>query len=214
MLGYEPREWETWALIRPLAERAWGHLRMERVLDRLLLVADDLTADEHPWIVFRGPRSAVLYCHPDHFLDDPTAGHGVLPATLPWEMPAARDDDGAGEFSTAAADRFLHHHMLALADLAGGAVRPDLVPARRAEAYQEAWSVTLDGRLRRLSLPGLPTAERRRRFFRAFSAGGMLLPQHWEVFHRLWDLEELSHEVLLDLSSRLPGGENRVDRQD
>ena len=207
MIEFVPADWDTWTLIRPLAERAWGRLHMETALDSLLLVADDLTADEHPWIVFRDPRRAVLYCHPDHFFDDPTAGHGVMPATLPWEMPVDHEDVQAGEFSPATTERFLHHHMLALADLAAGAVRPDLVTADQAESYQEAWSVTLDGRLRRRSLPGLPAAERRRRFFRAFSAGGMLLPQHWAVFHRLWDLDELSHDVLLDLAGRLPGGE-------
>ncbi len=214
MIELIPEDWETWSLIRPLAERAWNHLEIGTVLDNLCLIADDLTADEHPWIVFDAPRRALLYCHPDHFHDDPTAGHGMMPAVLPWEIRAVPEVEQQGDFCSAASDRFLHHHLLALADLAGGVVKPGEVPARSAESYQEAWSVTLDGRLRRRFLPGLPTAERRRRFFRAFTVGGVLLPHHWDVFHRLWDLDDVTHTELLNLADRLPGGENRHTGED
>ncbi len=214
MIRFEPADWSAWEEIRPLAERAWSALDMADHLDDLLLCADDLDADERPWLRLASPREAVLFCHPGHFHQDPAAGLGGLPSILPWEMPELRREDGEEEVSTSSAGRFLHHQMLALRDLATGVVRPSEIPDATAVAYQEAWAVTIDGRLRGLSLPGLPAAERRRRFFRTFSAGGVLQPRHWDVFHVLWELEEPDHGTLLDLAERLPGGSREAAGED
>ncbi len=64
--------------------------------------------------------------------------------------------------------------------------------------------MTVDSRLRRRSLPGLTVAERRRRFYRAFSAGGLMLPQHWLIFRSLWEEEGWTQDRLIDVLSDLP----------
>jgi hypothetical protein len=72
-------------------------------------------------------------------------------------------------------------------DLTRGEVVGRNLPATLAEAFSEAWAVGVDGRLVRRGLPGFPLAERRASFARVFSPGGILLPDHWQVFQSLWD---------------------------
>ena len=55
------------------------------------------------------------------------------------------------------------------------------------EAFQEAWLVTVDGRMQREALPHLSAAERRMRFLRLFSPAGVLTPNHWAIFNGLWE---------------------------
>lgn len=205
-----PAEWEEWPLTEPLAVAAAAHLQLGRRFAALTLVLDDLAADDHPWLDFPGGGEAVLYCHPSQFHAAPSVTVTTLPPTLPWEIPPPRDgEDPRRRFSPSGAARFLHHHLLALCDLADGVVLPRDVPAALSQAYQEIWSVSLDGRLRGRSLPGYPTADRRRRFFRAFSCGGLLLPKHWDVYHAAWDDPAPDHARLLGWARDLPRPEDR-----
>lgn len=200
----EPCEWKHAAATAAVAAEAAACHGLPDLLDSLVLVLDDLAADERPWLRRTGPRSLEIYAHPDAVLaeraDDLV---GTLP-TLPWEWRDGEAPEEPRGFSTAAAERFLHHQLLAAADLLTGRIRPRDIPPEDAEAFQEAWAVTVDGRLRRRSLPGLPIADRRRRFLRVFGATAVLLPQHWALFHALWESDEPDQEALLADVSRLP----------
>ena len=200
-----PTDWSFWAEVEPLARAAVNHLGLDDLFDRITLVVDDIAADDHPWLEFTGPRQVEVYCHPKQFVNTPAVSITTLPATLPWELKnprvAALDH---GEFSQTGSARFLHHQGQALADLACGRVRPSDIPSPLVEAFQEVWGVSIDGRLRNKSFPGHPVADRRRRFFRAFSGEGMLLPLHWDVFHAAWDDTDPDHEQLCRWAESLP----------
>jgi len=191
----------------PLVRAASTHHELSQWLTEITLVVDDVAADERSWLSVRDRTLLNLYCHEDLFLRDSSASLAMRPASLPWELGERRDPESAtpAAFSSRKAERYLHHQFLAVKDILSGVVRPDEVPQRLAESYQEAWAVTVDGRLRRAAMPGHPVAERRRRFFRTFSATGMLLPQHWDIFHTLWDCNKPSHELLVELAEALPG---------
>lgn len=200
--------------LRPLAETAAARLGLGRYLASLTLWLDDLTADERIWVTAvpaadpapGGLSGLALWFHPDHFLRDRAAGVDDGRGLQAWELRAgtvAAACDPA-DFSSRKAERILYHQFLMVRDLRDGTVAPAAVPAERAEAFQEAWAVTLDGRLKRAILPGYSLAERRRRFFRVFSAGGVLLPQHWQIFHALWEWEAPEQARLLEMLARLP----------
>lgn len=200
--------------LRPLAETAAARLDLGRHLASLTLWLDDLSADERIWVtaIPAGPAPAgglpgmALWFHPDHFLRDRAADAVDGGGLRAWELrtgPVGESCDPA-DFSARKAERILYHQFLMVRDLRDGTVSPAAVPAGRAEAFQEAWAVTLDGRLKRAILPGYSLAERRRRFFRVFSAGGVLLPQHWQIFHALWEWEAPEQDRLLEMLARLP----------
>lgn len=200
--------------LRPLAEAAAARLGLERHLASLTLWLDDLTADERIWVTTvaaaasdpGGLPGLALWFHPDHFLRDHAPGAASGGGLLAWELragPVAESCDPAA-FSPRKAERILYHQFLMVRDLRDGTVSPAEVPSSRAETFQEAWAVTLDGRLKRATLPGYSLAERRRRFFRVFSAGGVLLPQHWQIFHALWEWEAPEQTRLLEMLARLP----------
>jgi len=166
---------------------------------------DDIAADDHPWLEFSGPRKVEIYCHPRQFVNVPAVSITTLPATFPWELKGPRfAASSEGEFSQTCTARFLHHQTLALGDLVCRRVRPVDVAPSLAEAVQEIWGVSIDGRLRNMRLPGNPVADRRRRFFRAFSGEGLLLPQHWDIFHAAWDEQEPDHEQICRWAESLP----------
>lgn len=200
-----PADWEDWPQVRTLLRTAAEHLDLGRRFRALTLVLDDLAVDENPWLEFPGGGEAVLYGHPDQFQAAPSVTVTTLPATLPWELPPPRrDEESRHRFSASGAARFLHHHLLALCDLADGVLRPAEIPAGLAGGVQEVWAVSLDGRLRSRSLPGYPAADRRRRFFRAFAVDGLLLPKHWDVFHAAWDEPAPDHDRLVGWAADLP----------
>jgi hypothetical protein len=215
---WEPPDHTLVEWLRPLALAAAERLELARHVAGLLLGLDDIVADERIWVTLapaavpvpapdgRVRLDATLYFHPDHFLKDRAAVLGPVPGEAPWEMGSAAAPAGApaDAFSARKAERILYHQFLLLRDLCDGTVEPKLIPPGLAEAFQEAWSVTLDGRLRRAMLPGYSLAERRRRFFRVFSAGGVLLPQHWQIFHDLWEWDRLDQARLLGLLAQLP----------
>lgn len=101
-------------------------------------------------------------------------------------------------------ERWIHRNLLQLDDALRGRVEPGAVPKDRAVGFQACWDVWTDGRLRSWRRPGVSLAERRRAFFRTFSTGGLLLPRHWDVFHRLWEGGYAGHRGLLDAVERLP----------
>ena len=186
-----------------LAARA---LDLERHLRTLTLIVDDISADERAWLRDCGDGRVELFCHESHFQPPRTAVFSMMPANMPWEFrkqDEPRDDLPA--FSRSDCERHLHHQFLALRDLLDGSVRPGDIPANMVEAFQEVWAVSIDGRLRRNSMPGLTIAERRRIFYRIFAGGGVLMPQHWEIFHELWNCDHPDHAALLDWVCALPG---------
>ena len=202
-----PAHWAHHDRLLPLARSVAVHHELGNMFPEITLAIDDLAADERSWLSLGDGASLTLYCHEDLFLRDSAASLAMRPPSLPWELGEKRDasPEPSASFSVRKTERYLHHQFLAVRDLLGGIVRPGDVPVGFAEAYQEAWAVTVDGRLRRGALPGHPVAERRRRFFRTFSATGMLLPQHWDIFHTLWDCNTPNHELLLELAAALPG---------
>ena len=202
-----PADWQYGERLIPLLHAVSAQHELSQWLNEITLVVDDVAADERSWLSIRGRSVLNLYCHEDLFLRDSVASLAMRPASLPWELGERRapDPETPALFSARKAERYLHHQFLAVKDILTGVIRPEDVPRRLAESYQEAWAVTVDGRLRRAAMPGHPVAERRRRFFRTFSATGMLLPQHWDIFHTLWDCNKPSHELLLELAEALPG---------
>lgn len=237
-IDWLPAEHPLAPTLHDLAEDAARRLELARHLEGLTLCLDDLAEDERVWISFAAPprdrnalpaaaghgqaaprphRCATIYCHPGDFCKDRALTASPLAAAMPWQLGAAPPQlmETAADVSARKAERFFYHQFLLLRDLCDGTVTPGAVPPELAEAFQEAWSVTLDGRLRRALLPGYSQAERRRRFFRVFSAGGILLPQHWQIFHMLWEWERLEQDRLQEILRRLPqprGARGRVGR--
>ncbi len=201
-----PEDWPHRERLSPLARAAAAQHELDDAFPHITLVVDDVAADERSWLSLREGAGLTLYCHEALFLRDSAASLAMGPPSLPWELGERPDapDEPPAAFSVRKTERYLHHQFLAVRDLLTGVVRPGEVPAELAEAYQEAWAVTVDGRLRRGALPGHPVAERRRRFFRTFSATGLLLPQHWDIFHELWDCNHPSHGWLQERAAALP----------
>ena len=202
-----PADWQYGERLIPLVRAVSAQHELTLRLTEINLIVDDVAADERSWLGLRDRSVLNLYCHEDLFLRDSAASLTMGPASLPWELGERRDPEREtlAPFSVRKTERYLHHQFLAVKDILTGVIRPEAVPRRLAESYQEAWAVTVDGRLRRAAMPGHPVAERRRRFFRTFSATGMLLPQHWDIFHTLWECNHPTHELLLELAETLPG---------
>ncbi len=195
-------------LVRPVAAAAAERLGLPALVPELTLCLDDIAADERVWIEAGPPLT--IYLHPGQLLRD-LPEPGDLPPAVVWEWRRPGLAEPAPDFSRAKAERFLHHQLLLLRDLQDGTLVPERVPTAAADAFQEGWAVTVDGRLRRERLPGFPVAERRRRFSRVFASGGVLLPEHWRVFHVLWEEAPPQGEVLR-LIGLLPAPRRRLAR--
>lgn len=194
-----------------LAGQAAGRLGLAGRIERLVFRLDDIAAHDRAWIGAEPAGGGVcVWCHPEHFCKDRWGGAAPLPSDFPWELTDSFDRRDEAEpdeplvFSTAKAERFVYHHLQLILDLRDGIVDPSAIPEGMTAAFEEAWAVTIDGRLRRRSLPGMTVAERRRRFYRAFSAGGLVLPQHWLIFRSLWEEDGWTQQRLLDALSDLP----------
>ena len=199
-------------LVDDAARQALGALALEPLLPALEICADDLAGSEDAWLRLRRgvagePPGLSIYCHPDVFGPLRPATGTVYPPRAVWESPGpARVEQPltAAAFSRARADAFLHHHLLWGHDVLGGGLRSFDVPDLLAEAFAACWAVTVDGRLARRELPGYTLTERRGRFSRLFSTGGVLMPGHWEAFQGLWEgLSERPREVVA-VARRLP----------
>jgi hypothetical protein len=190
-------------------------LALGEYLSSLTLVVDDIFDDDRAWFESRPGGHLEIYCHEGNFLPRTPELHSMMPRILPWEFKEKHADPAGGSvYSRPQTERFLFHELQALKDMLDGSIVAAGVPADLAEAFQEAWAVCIDGRLRRQSLPGLTIAERRRIFYRIFSEGGVLLPSHWDVFHQLWECDSPDNESLLDWVSRLPALRLSATRQE
>ena len=201
------------AQISPLMAAAAQRLAVDVLLDRLTFALDDIDADHRVWLSLRPARTAagiwrvVVYLHPDHLLKDRPPPGGLLPPRQIWDAGSEGGPEAVArtrDFQRPKAERFIHHQLLFIRDLLDGTVDPVTLPPELAEAFQEVWSVVVDGRLRQDGLPGYSQAERRRSFLRLFARAGVLLPVHWRIFHRLWDGEVPDQESALRLTQRLP----------
>jgi hypothetical protein len=188
-----PDDWPLADRLLPLARSAAERLDLPDHLDRLVLVPDALAADDRSWLRLSRDEdgaSLTVWFHPDQVLRD-RPGHGpARPEARDWELappprrePTLSDDD----FSVPNAQRFLCQQMLLVQDILVGRLHPEAIPPSLLEAFQEAWLVTVDGRLQRAGLPHLSAAERRMRFLRLFSPAGVLTPNHWSIFNALWE---------------------------
>lgn len=182
-------------------------------LSEFRICADDLAGSGDAWYRLEpggeknGLPVLVLFCHRDCFGPPARPGGAVEPAPPVWEQ--AQVSAGAREvpvtFNRERAAGFIHHHLLVARDLMRGDIVGRNLPPSLAEAFAEAWAVTVDGRLEREGLPGFPLAERRGRFARIFSPAGILLPDHWQVFQSLWDGALTGQKEVLAVVKRLPG---------
>ena len=189
-----PEDWPLAELLRPVARSAVERLDLADRLDQLSLVPDAMTADDRGWLRLvrsaDGRHSLTLWFHPDQIQQD-RPGHGAArPASLDWTLaPAPRLEEplAVEEFSLPNAQRFLFQQLLLVQDILDERLHTDAIPPSLVEAFQEAWLVTVDGRLQREGLPHLSAGERRMRFLRLFSPAGVLTPNHWSIFNKLWE---------------------------
>jgi len=210
-----PAEHDLCQPLLELATNAVTRLHLDAQLARLVFCLDDITHDDWVWFNFglsaaapqQPRRTLTIYLHPDHLLRDRPAptplllSHHIWEKRLePEELPPEQDE----RLFRPKVERFLYHQLLAVSDLCYGRLDPGNIPADLAEAVQELWAISIDGRLRQQRLPGYSAAERRLRFSRVFARGGILLPVYWDLFHQLWEEAELDQALLVKLARRLP----------
>lgn len=212
----DPADHDLAGLLPPIVLAAAAHLDLARWLTEVVLVLDDLAADERPWLALAstaGGRALTLYLHPDAVVKDRAESNARAAPHDAWTLrPIPRTEPAwdPAAFAPVKAQRLLHHQLLWARDLCDGSLDPTAVPASLAEAFQEAWSVGVDGRLRRAGTPGIGEGERRSRFLRVFAPAGVITPAHWQIFHELWTAakpttaEVLRHTRLLPPLRRNP----------
>ena len=200
--------------LEPLAQSAGMALDLFEDFSGIRIYGDDLPGDDDAWYRLEAAAGQdelpvlSLFCHGNSFNPSARPRDAVRPLPEVWEQSPAPHEDSSGslgEFSAERAAVFLHHHLLTARDVVRGDVGGRNLPARWAEAFDEAWAVYVDGRLARMGLPGYPLAERRGRFARVFSLAGILLPDHWQVFESLWDGALANQRDVLEVVKRLPG---------
>ncbi len=201
-----PADWPLAELLLPVAATAVDRLDLEPRLGRLELIPDAMSADDRCWLRLNGD-ALTLWFHPDQVLCD-RPGHGTArPEPRDWEMapaPRREADLPVDDFSSPNAHRFLYQQLLLIRDVLTGDLHPEQVPPSLLEAFQEAWLVTVDGRLQREGLPHLSAAERRMRFLRLFSPAGVLTPNHWAIFNDLWEGSLVDEAAVLSRVRLLP----------
>jgi len=204
---------DLWPLIRDQLAAALGALDLTAEFGAVRLTADDLPGDDLAWYrllpaASHGGRPLLeITCHVDSFCRLRHLQTTVYPAQAIWDQVDAPLMPQLPDLSSYSADRtdmFLHHHLLTILDLRRGVLRGRDVPSHLLEAFAAAWAVVIDGRLGRRHLPGYGVAERRSRFSRLFSTGGILLPEHWEIFESLWDGALADEAAVIGAVRRLP----------
>ncbi len=147
-----------------------------------------------------------MWFHPDQVLEDRPGRTGGRPGAE-WQLGPCRSrrrSRGAAEFSAPNAQRFLYQQFMLADDVVSGRLAPQQVPPSLSEAFQEAWLITVDGRLQRQGLPHLSAGERRASFLRLFAPAGVVTPNHWGIFNALWDGTTTSQADVLEKVRLLP----------
>ena len=197
-------------LVTPRLEAAARALELSRFVTGVHLCLDDLPGGDGAWYQREeGPEGVVLrlYCHPDDLARRHPGGQTSLLTREVWEQaPAPRDEDlfDPGSTDLSRADAFLHHHLLTVTDIFEGRVDHRDLSLAVAEAFTAVWAVGVDGRLERAGWPGYGLQERRGRFSRLFSAAGILLPDHWQIFQAVWDGALATQKDILTVVRQLP----------
>ena len=203
-LRIEPEGFPGSPVMRQAALTALSHLGLQARFARLDLVLDAPEFEGSAFWSFEHTADvrvqAALYGSPRDVLR-PGAWNEDPQLTLDLTRLSALGDDRLDRLRV---DRWLHRNFLQLDDLLSGRVLPSAVPPPRAAGLQAVWDVWTDGRLRARQFPGLTQAERRRIFFRVFAQHGLLLPRHWDVFHRLWNDQFADQSGLLRALDALP----------
>jgi hypothetical protein len=196
--------------ILPRLRRAVDAVGLGGGLAGVVLRLDDLPGGGEAWYGREdsaGGSRLVVYCHPESLERRSSGGRGGGPAREVWEQAPAPaheeffDPESAHPERT---DAFQHHHLATAGDVLAGRVVGEEIPRALAEAFTACWAVTVDGRLARAGLPGFDLPERRRRFSRLFSAAGILMPDHWQIFQALWDGALADQRDVLAVIRQLP----------
>ena len=202
-----------WKVVEPRLAATLVALKMEEAFGTVRLSGDDLPGDEDAWYAIVPPTAEApgpvlnLTCHPDAFCRHRPLKSTVYPAQEIWKQiaaPLAEPFLDPAEFSAERTDVFLHHHLLTVSDIRRGKLVAADIPSHLTEAFAAAWAVAVDGQLNRRHLPGYPMAERRGRFSRLFSAAGIMLPDHWQIFQALWDGGLEGQKAVLGVARQLP----------
>ncbi len=202
-----PEAWSAEAGQRLAAAAA--ALQLDQRFESVEICADDLGGHEGAWCHFapgvatNRPR-LTLFCPLESFGRQGIAPAGFFATMEVWEQQPIPHPGGSSDFSADQTDRFVHHQLLLARDLADGLLRQAAIPDSLVEAMLAAWSVTVDGRLRRYGLPGYDLSYRRGRFSRLFSGAGVLLPGHWEIFQALWEGAIADFPAVLSAVRQLP----------
>lgn len=212
-----PPDWPLAGQLVAVAEAAIARLDLVRRLAVCDLVPDALAADDRAWLRLErddGRWRVAIWFHPAQIERDRPDRGDLQPEARVWELgpvPGAAPPAGADDFSAPNAQRFLYQQLLLVDDIVSGRLDPAAVPASLIEAFQEAWLITVDGRLQRRGLPHLSAGERRAAFLRLFAPAGIVTPGHWAIFNRLWDgsLEDQA-EVLAKVRLLPPLGRRRL----
>ena len=201
-------------IVTAVAASAARRLGLDPRLASLTVCLDDIADDPRVWLALRsaGPAlpqrwQATIYLHPDRITRDRPGRLSLVPDRQIWERADAAYEatsPGPEDFRRPKAERSLFHQLLWVEDLITELITPDELPRALVEAFQEGWAATVDGRLRRRHLPGHSVADRRASFSRLFSRAGVLLPEHWRIFHRLWEGTVTDQEAVLAQVRRLP----------
>jgi hypothetical protein len=206
----EPADWPFASQVLPLLNTALSRLDLGDRFARVTIVVDDFAADERTWLHiarFSGERSLTIWLNPDQFLHERPKHSVAGTRVMDWEQGAQTDVQpvlSLDDFSHLNAQRTLYQQLLFVRDLLEGRVQPDSLAPESCEAFQEAWLVTIDGRLRRAGLPHLSAAQRRLRFLHVFAFGAVLTPCHWKIFNQLWEGELPDQTSVVAKIHRLP----------
>ncbi len=202
-----------WRMVEPRLAAALSALELAAEFSAVLITADDLPGDDSAWYRLlpgeggTGRPTLALTCHADSFCRHQPLHTTVYPVRAIWDQldapPAARIPD-PDVYSPERTDSFLFHHLLTVRDLRRGELQGGDIPDHLQEAFAAVWAVSVDGRLARRQLPGYGLAERRNHYSRLFSTGGILLPEHWQVFQAVWDGALLEQSAILGVTRQLP----------
>lgn len=204
-----PAAWALASRVESATTTALTRLEPPLPLSACDLVADALSADDRAW--FRLQQAGAswrlrIWFHPDQVLQDRPGRGAAAPGDHDWRLGPvpAEAPPPVEDFSLPNTLRLLHQQFMLVGDLIDRRLDLAAVPASVGEAFQEAWLITVDGRLQRLGLPHLSAAQRRASFLRLFATVGVVTPAHWSVFNALWDGAAATQAEVLQRIRLLP----------